>query len=362
MDPWGNPIDPVQEVDQRARALLATEEEPRLLRSDLQQALARGTSITIAPDFPMLRCNPSFVTLDWLEPIHEVPFRILAPASLRGTEVRGWVRLWCGSVILAEVSITIPVRRDGQPDPKNPPRADQMRTDQMRRYRKIFPSYSHRDRDVVDQFRNAAIAIGDDYLMDVVALRSGENWRAALSGLINEADVFQLFWSSNSMRSPHCRAEWEHALALARPEFIRPVFWEVPMPRAPELGLPTPELSRLHFARLPALTPGAAHNPAAPYPAAPEPVAPSPLPPAGGFESPPAGQVDNGWGDDQWSAQPPWSGQPQGPPQSYSYGGTDDRAKGCSRTVLIGSVLAAGLLAALVVAVLVIAAVVRVLT
>ena len=35
--------------------------------------------------------------------------------------------------------------------------------------------------------------------------------------LIDEADIFQLFWSSNSMRSEYVRREWEHALALGRP-------------------------------------------------------------------------------------------------------------------------------------------------
>jgi hypothetical protein len=42
--------------------------------------------------------------------------------------------------------------------------------------------------------------------------------------LIQEADVFQLFWSSNSMRSQYCQQEWEHALALRRPAFVRPLY------------------------------------------------------------------------------------------------------------------------------------------
>ena len=65
-------------------------------------------------------------------------------------------------------------------------------------------------------------------------------WLAALLGklagpsLRGPFDVFQLFWSSNSMHSDFVRQEWEHALRLNRPHFIRPTYWEEPMPMAPE--------------------------------------------------------------------------------------------------------------------------------
>jgi hypothetical protein len=68
--------------------------------------------------------------------------------------------------------------------------------------------------------------------------------------MIEQADIFQLFWSSNSMLSPFVRQEWEHALRLNRPHFIRPTYWEEPMPMAPEKDLPPEALRRLHFQRI----------------------------------------------------------------------------------------------------------------
>ena len=65
--------------------------------------------------------------------------------------------------------------------------------------------------------------------------------------LIEEANVFQLFWSHNAMRSQFVRQEWEYALSLRRPEFIRPTYWETPFPEAPETGLPPEHLRRIHF-------------------------------------------------------------------------------------------------------------------
>ena len=120
-------------------------------------------------------------------------------------------------------------------------------TESAQRYRKIFPSYSHDDQAIVADFAEVVRALGDEYLQDVLTLRSGERWQTRLPELIEEADVFQLFWSSNSMRSPYCQQEWEHALALGRPLFVRPVYWEDPMPQDPTLGLPPVALRELHF-------------------------------------------------------------------------------------------------------------------
>jgi hypothetical protein len=90
-------------------------------------------------------------------------------------------------------------------------------------------------------------SLGDRYLRDVVDLRAGEKWEEQLLRLIEEADVFQLFWSTNSMCSPFVRQEWEHALVLDRSNFIRPTYWEIPMPESSDPPLPPEALRRLHF-------------------------------------------------------------------------------------------------------------------
>ena len=74
--------------------------------------------------------------------------------------------------------------------------------------------------------------------------------------------MFQLFWSWNALSSPLVREEWRQALALNRPHFVRPVYWEEPLPE--RAGLPPVELKRLHFQRV--------------YPRIPSPPLPSPLP------------------------------------------------------------------------------------
>ena len=111
-------------------------------------------------------------------------------------------------------------------------------------YVAVFPSYSRNDVKIVERIEKAVLSLGFGYLRDVMTLRSGQVWREELLKKIEEADVFQLFWSEKSKASQYVRMEWEHALGLNRAQFVRPVFWETPMPQPPD------ELGQLHFASI----------------------------------------------------------------------------------------------------------------
>jgi hypothetical protein len=118
----------------------------------------------------------------------------------------------------------------------------------------VFASYSHRDTDIVRAVAAFAELIGDEYYVDAFTLRSGEKWEQRLQKLIDDADLFQLFWSSNAMRSEPVLREVEHALSLHREGFIRPVRWEEPLPTDEQRGLPPAEVLELHFSWLPNLS------------------------------------------------------------------------------------------------------------
>ena len=115
-------------------------------------------------------------------------------------------------------------------------------------YHKIYASYSHKDTAIVQQFEALVDSLRDRYLRDVRDLRAAQVWSEALESLIERADIFQLFWSTNALTSSFVRKEWEFALKLNRPQFIRPVYWEEPLPALP--GLPPESLRKLHFYRL----------------------------------------------------------------------------------------------------------------
>ncbi len=283
--PPGDP-DPVEEVRRQARQALGEHAGAYAdTTQDSSQAIPREGDLTFVLDLPGLEVNPPQRSFRWLEDVHREEFRVRAPATLDGRTVRGALRVHLGVLLVAEVTLAVDVAAG--------PSAAENEAEQAHPYRRIFPSYSHRDAAIVQQVEAYARTMGDEYLRDVTQLRSGEVWNDRLLDFIRTADVFQLFWSRNSMASPWVRQEWEYALALDRPHFIRPTYWETPMPEAPEHDLPPAALRALHFQRLPLAADGVAppSPPAAPAPAPPPavevpdrtarpraPAAPAPVP------------------------------------------------------------------------------------
>lgn len=239
--------DPIEEVKHQAGQVLG-DLAPAYTDTtqDSRSAIPREGEITFLLNLPELRINPPQRSFRWLEDVHREEFRVMADARLDGRIVRGAVQAYLGAILIAEVSLAFRINAHA-------PRPDAA-TAQMTHaqpYFRIFPSYSRRDHSIVQQVETYARTLGHDYLRDVTTLRAGEVWTERLAELIRGADVFQLFWSRNSMRSSHVRREWEYALSLGRPHFVRPTYWETPLPEAPERGLPSEALKQLHFQLLP---------------------------------------------------------------------------------------------------------------
>jgi hypothetical protein len=248
VDEDGNEVDPVAEAKRRAENALG----PRAafygpVVTDSGVALPRGNEIVFEPWIDEGEFNPARAAIRWEEPIHEITFRFRVPTHADGSRLAAGMRVYLGVLLVAELQFIVRVDSAAAPvaESNDPVRAAP--------YRRIFASYSHRDTEVVARLRAAAAAFGDSYLIDLDNLRAGEAWEPRLAELITQADVFQLFWSKNSMRSKFVRQEWEHALSLNRAHFVRPVYWEDPRPEDPDSGLPPEALDRLQFCRLQAI-------------------------------------------------------------------------------------------------------------
>jgi Protein kinase domain/TIR domain len=233
--------DPIDEVRHQAEAVLG--EHAAAYQSTTQDsgaAIPAEGELVFVVEIPGVEVNPPRRSFLWTEPVHREEFRIRAAAQIVGTTARGRLTVFLGCIVIAELPLA--VRVDAAPA------TTAVEHTQVRTYRKIFASYSHRDGAIVHQFERYARALGDEYLRDAVHLRSGEVWSYQLLRLIEQADAFQLFWSHNSMHSRYVRQEYEYALSLNRPSFVRPTYWEEPMPTAE--GLPPEALRRLHFQKL----------------------------------------------------------------------------------------------------------------
>ncbi len=234
----GRVVDPSAEVARQAEAVLGDLSRHARTIADSSVPIMRGDTLRFVPVVDGIEFNPTALEFRWVRGVHREVFEFRADPSLDGRIAAGRMSVFLGMVLIADVSLRIRVD-SAAPDPA----PDRTRANV---YGKVFPSYSHDDKIVVDQVISAARTLGHTYLRDVDQLRSGQDWQREIERYIDQADIFQLFWSPRSMYSQYVRHEWTYALSLGRPDFIRPVYWQSPRPSAPP-DLPPPDLDRLHF-------------------------------------------------------------------------------------------------------------------
>jgi hypothetical protein len=200
-----------------------------------------GSLITFVPVVAGIAFDATERVVTWQPPYQSATFLFTTPADLP-PDLSGQVLVYQGPLIIGEIPVKMQVVAADQAVDPLPTKSGE-----MQRLQPVFASYAHRDTPVMEYFRRNYARLGQKMLVDVYDLRSGEHWADRLLEMIGESAVFQLFWSRHSAQSRHCRQEWESALRYLdeRPRFIRPVWWQEPMPTPP------PELADLHFQRVP---------------------------------------------------------------------------------------------------------------
>ena len=205
--------------------------------------LPKGTQLRISPEVPGVVVNPPAQEVRWVEDLQQLEFRLQATPEAAGHTVLGAVEVHAGPLLVAQVPLSIHVRGVGEPE-WGPGTAT---ASTGRLFSSVFASYAHEDDHIVAAFAEAYRALGIDMLVDKASLRAGQVWQQALLRLIEEADLFQLFWSEAASQSRYVAEEWQHALLLQDRKgerFIRPLYWTGPWPPPPA------QLAHLHFASL----------------------------------------------------------------------------------------------------------------
>lgn len=226
-------------AEDAAEELADAPEKYALGEGEAQHGIKKGAAIRILPQMRGFRFDPLETTVKWEDDYNRATFRMMAdpnaPGFKTGVAVNGRVTFMVGPVIVGEAEISTEILAEGAAASGGQAHAS------LPMYPKVFVSYSHKDKAIVEQVERATGLLGVQYLRDVNFLRSGEKWNPAILAKIDEANLFQLFWSANARASRYVEQEWRHALAKGRPNFIRPTYWEQPMPEPP------PELADLEF-------------------------------------------------------------------------------------------------------------------
>jgi len=209
----------------------------RRAEENARQTISEGTLVTATPNLPGFQINPPSQALGFYEPFHRFSFKVRATSATPDLAVNGSMTFTVEGVIVAELPISIFVGEI----------VGEAMTGAVTKsaYDAIFCSYSHDDTQIVERVERAYKALGFTYLRDVISLRSGQVWNEELMRMIEQADIFQLFWSSSAAGSRYVEQEWRHALETRRQ--IRPVYWEQPIAKVPD------DLRNLHFAYVPDL-------------------------------------------------------------------------------------------------------------
>ncbi len=86
----------------------------------------------------------------------------------------------------------------------------------LKRHKRVFLSYSSKDRETVSAIATAYASAGVEHFWDRTSLKSGEEWSPRLRKEIERADLFHLCWSKSAASSEWVEKEASHALNRRR--------------------------------------------------------------------------------------------------------------------------------------------------
>jgi len=185
--------------------------------------------------------SPTKQDVVWYRDIKEVTFRVNVDLKDIGKILVGAIDIYKDSLLIGQIPISFTVSQEEKPT--------EIVKVKNKMFESLFISYSHADETLIDNFIIAYESLGITVKIDKDALKSGDIWQEKLIELIEESDVFQLYWSNKARESENVTKEWKHALKILKSgdkakSFIRPCYWELPMPEIPE------ELRQIHFYKI----------------------------------------------------------------------------------------------------------------
>lgn len=86
----------------------------------------------------------------------------------------------------------------------------------LKRHKRVFLSYSSKDRETVAAIATAYSSAGVEHFWDRTSLKSGEEWSPRLRREIERADLFHLCWSKSAANSEWVEKEAQYALTRRR--------------------------------------------------------------------------------------------------------------------------------------------------
>jgi hypothetical protein len=226
---------------------LANEVDPMVIRpvaGQIRRQIKRGSQLSFQLVIKGLGVNEYSESYEWKGEI--IPQRFIVSVPKDQDRSEKWCKLYVieNSVPVGSLVFKIEIVSADTHIPPTPPPAA---IDTYKRFQKPFISYSSKDRWQVLMRVQMLEAEKKEYFLDVLSIRSGENWAEKIEDYINKCDVFYLFWSENAKRSEEVKKEILKAYErqggsdAAAPDII-----PIPLGKPPPVK-PPEELKFLHF-------------------------------------------------------------------------------------------------------------------
>ncbi len=234
LDVWAHLESQRQEVLNRARDAAGLDEISARVKGPLK--IARGKVLFVHLTIAGMSISEPHDTILWDGEIGNATFPVTVPVDAAAGSHAASAAISLDGFQIARLHFTVTVGAK-----KTEPH--ELAID-VKHHKSAFASYASVDREEVLARIQGMQKIAPDLkvFLDVLNLRSGQDWAKSLWEVIPQNDVFYLFWSAAAKASPWVEKEWKCALTTRGEEFIDPV----PLV-SPEQVRPPAELAHKHF-------------------------------------------------------------------------------------------------------------------
>jgi hypothetical protein len=176
--------------------------------------VAIGASIGVALEVRGATADGTVQRRTWTGDAIDFSFAVEADSSVK--QVVLLARVFVND---AQIGVLAFTRNVSGPASKPHSTGDRVR---LKRHKRVFLSYSSKDRETVSQIATAYQMAGVEHFWDRASLKSGEEWHPRLRREIDRADLFHLCWSKAAADSEWVKKEAEHALTRRKKNSGKP--------------------------------------------------------------------------------------------------------------------------------------------
>jgi len=200
--------------------------------ADTRYRIPEGARVTVTPHVKGFQFNPQSVNIQFYRAWHRLDFEMRAVDARLDEATNGTLTFSVEGLVLADVPLSVYVQSKRRKIAQD----EMLRWVIRKPYRTVYASFADEDAHIAERLRPIYDAMGMYTMRDRMQHRTEQGWHKDMLQAVDEAEVFQLFWSRAAANSESVERELERALARQSEveNFVRVVYWEQPPAALPD--------------------------------------------------------------------------------------------------------------------------------